>query len=155
VDRLLITRGLGALARAEALKHPPGPYTFQAAIAACHARARTAGETDWLRIVSLYDRLVELTGSPVVELNRAVAVSMGLRTSGALPLVEALAAHPALRDYHLLPSVRGDLLLKLGRRREAKVELETAARMTRNTRDRDLLLARAASCTSHESHAAN
>jgi predicted RNA polymerase sigma factor len=132
-DRLLITRGLAALERAQALKHPLGPYTIQAAIAACHARARTPEETDWVRIVALYDALVELTGSPVVELNRAVAVSMAYGPTEGLSLVDELAEDPALREYHLLPTVRGDLLLKLGRRAEAK---------------RELLLARAASCTS-------
>ncbi len=145
-DRLLITRGLAALRRAETLKSPLGPYTIQAAIAACHARARTADETDWPRIVALYDALVALTGSPVVELNRAVAVSMAYGPAEGLSLVDELAAEPALRGYHLLPSVRGDLLLKLGRRREAKVELERAAHMTANARERALLLARAASC---------
>jgi RNA polymerase sigma factor (sigma-70 family) len=146
-DRLLITRGLAALERAEALARPLGPYTIQAALAACHARARTAEETDWVRIVALYDALVALTGSPVVELNRAVAVSMAYGPAEALSLVDELVEEPALRDYHLLPSVRGDLLLKLGRRAEAKVELEKAARMTTNARERALLLARAASCT--------
>ncbi|HKA57669.1 MAG TPA: DUF6596 domain-containing protein, partial [Gemmatimonadales bacterium] len=145
-DRLLITRGLRALERAETLARSPGPYTIQAAIAACHARARTPGETDWVRIVALYDALVELTGSPVVELNRAVAISMAYGPLEALSLVDELAEDPALRDYHLLPTVRGDLLLKLGRRPEAKAELEKAARMATNTRERDLLAARAASC---------
>ena len=145
-DRLLITRGLAALERAKALKRPLGPYTIQAAIAECHARARSPEETDWVRIVALYDALVELTGSPVVELNRAVAVSMAYGPTEALSLVDDLAEDPALRDYHLLPSVRGDLLLKLGRRSEAQAELEKAARMATNARERDLLLARAASC---------
>jgi RNA polymerase sigma-70 factor, ECF subfamily len=143
-DRLLITRGLAALARAEALQQPLGPYAIQAAIAACHARARTAAETDWLRIVALYDALAELTGSPVVELNRAVAVSMAYGPAEALPLVDDLAADPALRDYHLLPAVRGDLLLKIGRRAEAKAAFEKAARMATNRRERELLAARAA-----------
>jgi RNA polymerase sigma factor (sigma-70 family) len=147
-DRLLITRGLAALERAEALKRPLGPYTIQAAIAACHARARTPEDTDWGRIVALYDAFVELTGSPVVELNRAVAISMAYGPAEGLSLVDELAEDPALRDYHLLPTVRGDLLLKLGRTAEAKVELEKAARMATNARERALLLARAASCVS-------
>ncbi len=145
-DRLLITRGLAALERAESLVRPLGPYTIQAALAACHARARTAEETDWVRIVALYDALVALTGSPVVELNRAVAVSMAYGPAEALSLVDELMDEPALRDYHLLPSVRGDLLIKLGRKAEAKLELEKAARMTTNAREQALLLARAASC---------
>jgi RNA polymerase sigma factor (sigma-70 family) len=145
-DRLLIRRGLAALQRAEALERPLGPYAIQAAIAAAHARARTPADTDWLRIVALYDALVELTGSPVVELNRAVAVSMAYGPAQALPLVEDLAENPALRDYHLVPSVRGDLLLRLGRDGEAKAELEKAAGMTSNRRERELLLTRAASC---------
>jgi RNA polymerase sigma factor (sigma-70 family) len=145
-DRLLITRGLAALERAEALRRPLGPYTIQAAIAGCHARARTPDETDWVRIVALYDALVEITGSPVVELNRAVAISMAYGPAEALPLVDDLAEDRALRDYHLLPAVRGDLLLKLGRKTEAKAEFEQAARLAANTRERDLLLARAAKC---------
>jgi RNA polymerase sigma factor (sigma-70 family) len=149
-DRLLITRGLAALERAEALKRPLGPYTIQAAIAGCHARARTPEETDWGRIVALYDALVELTGSPVVELNRAVAISMAYGPAEGLSLVDELVEDPALRDYHLLPTVRGDLLLKLGRTAEAKAELEKAARMATNARERALLLARAASCVSPE-----
>jgi len=150
-DRLLITRGLAALARAEALSRPLGPYTAQAAIAACHAVARSTAETDWARVVALYDALVELTGSPIVELNRAVAVSMAYGPAEALSLVDELSDEPALRDYHLLPAVRGDLLLKLGRTAEAKAELEKAASMTTNARERDLLLARAAGCVSPES----
>ena len=145
-DRLLITRGLAALEHAEALKRPLGPYTIQAAIAACHARARAPEETDWVQIVALYDGLVELTGSPVVELNRAVAIAMAYGPADGLSLVDDLAGDPALQDYHLLPAVRGDLLLKLGKNAEAKAELEKAARMTTNARERDLLLARAASC---------
>ncbi len=144
-DRLLITRGLVSLERAESLARPLGPYTIQAALAACHARARTPEETDWERIVALYDALVELTGSPVVELNRAVAVSMAYGAAQELPLVDELAEDPALRDYHLLPAVRADLLLKLGRRAEARAELEKAASMATNARERALLLARAAS----------
>lgn len=145
-DRLLITRGLAALARAQALHHPLGPYTLQAAIAACHAVASHVDRTDWGRIVALYDALAELTGSPVVELNRAVAVGMAYGPAEALALVDDLAEEPALRAYHLLPAVRADLLLKLGRRAEARAELERAARLTSNTRERALLLARAAAC---------
>jgi RNA polymerase sigma factor (sigma-70 family) len=142
-DQLLVQRGLAALARAEQLSRPLGPYTLQAAIAACHARAKTAGETDWPRIVALYDALVELTRSPVVALNRAVAVSMAFGPAAGLELVDALTDEPALRAYHLLPSVRGDLLAKLGRADEARHEFERAARMTQNGRERQLLLARA------------
>jgi predicted RNA polymerase sigma factor len=149
-DRLLVRRGLAALARAEAVKQPLGPYVLQAAIAGCHARARTAAETDWPRIVALYDALVELTQSPVVELNRAVAVSMAFGPAAGLELVDALVDEPALASYHLLPSVRGDLLAKLGRRDEARKELERAAALAQNTRERDLLLARAAACRNGE-----
>jgi RNA polymerase sigma factor (sigma-70 family) len=145
-DHLLVQRGLTALARAEALEQPLGPYTLQAAIAACHARARAAAETDWNRIVALYDALAELTGSPVVELNRAVAVSMAFGPAAGLELVEALASEPRLASYHLLPSVRGDLLAKLGRDDEARREFERAAALTHNARERDLLLARARAC---------
>jgi len=145
-DRLLITRGLAALHRAETLQRPLGPYTLQAAIAACHAVANRPEETNWSRVVALYDALVELTGSPVVELNRAVAVSMAFGPAQGLALVDELSLEPALRDYHLLPAVRGDLLLRLGRRVEAKAELEKAAGMAANARERDLLLARAAGC---------
>jgi RNA polymerase sigma factor (sigma-70 family) len=142
-DQLLVRRGLAALARAEALGGPLGPYTLQAAIAACHARARTADETDWGRIVALYDALVELTRSPVVELNRAVAVAMAFGPAAGLELVDALVAEPALHTYHLLPSVRGDLLARLGRADEARGEFERAAALAKNRRERDLLLARA------------
>ncbi len=145
-DGLLIQRGLAALARAEALARPLGPYTLQAAIAACHARARTGSDTDWKKIVTLYDALVELTRSPVVELNRAVAVTMAFGPAAGLELVEALADAPALRGYHLLPSVRGDLLSRLGRRREARAEFERAASLAQNGRERELLLARAQAC---------
>jgi RNA polymerase sigma-70 factor (ECF subfamily) len=145
-DRLLITRGLSSLARAEALAQPLGPYTLQAAIAACHARARTSDATDWPRIVALYDALVEVTGSPVVELNRAMAVSMADGPAAALPLVEALADEPALQGYHWLPSALGDLLLKLGRPSEAKIQFEKAAAQTSNPRERALLLTRAMEC---------
>jgi RNA polymerase sigma factor (sigma-70 family) len=142
-DQLLVHRGLAALARAEALSQPLGPYTLQAAIAACHARARTADETDWKRIVALYDALVELTHSPVVALNHAVAVSMAFGPAAGLELVDALVDEPALRAYHLLPAVRGDLLAKLGRTAEARKEFERAARMAQNAREREVLLARA------------
>ncbi|HUS63305.1 MAG TPA: DUF6596 domain-containing protein, partial [Kofleriaceae bacterium] len=142
-DQLLIRRGLAALARAESLARPSGIYTLQAAIAACHARARTADATDWARIVALYDGLVEVTGSPVVELNRAVAVAMAFGPAEALELVDALVDHPALKSYHLLPAVRGDLLVKLGRDREARAELTRAADLAQNVRERELLLERA------------
>ena len=147
-DHLLVHRGLAALARAEALSQPLGPYSLQAAIAACHARARTAYETDWRRIVALYDALVEVTGSPVVELNRAVAVSMAFGPVAGLELVDALTGEPALRSYHLLPSVRGDLLVKLGRMTEAREEFERGAALAQNDRERDLLLGRARACAS-------
>jgi RNA polymerase sigma factor (sigma-70 family) len=143
-DQLLIRRGLAALERAEALDSAPGPYALQAAIAACHARARTGAETDWARIAALYEALARLTPSPVVELNRAVAVAMAFGPAAGLELVDALAAEPLLAGYHLLPSVRGDLLAKLGRAEEARVEFERAASLTRNARERELLLARAA-----------
>lgn len=145
-DQLLIRRGLAALARAETLTRPLGPYTLQAAIAACHARARTGAETDWPRIVALYDALVEITRSPVVELNRAVAVAMAFGPAAGLELVDLLLEEPALRSYHLLPSVRGDLLAKLGRVDEARTELERAASLAQNARERELLLFRARSC---------
>ena len=145
-DRLLIERGLSALARSESLARPLGPYALQAAIAACHARARAGDETDWKRIVALYDALVEITRSPVVELNRAVAVSMAFGPAEGLEIVDALAGEPALTSYHLLPSVRGDLLTKLGRRREARIEFERAASLAENARERDLLIARARAC---------
>jgi RNA polymerase sigma-70 factor, ECF subfamily len=145
-DQLLIRRGLAALERAESLGPERGPYTLQAAIAACHARARTATDTDWRRIVRLYDELARVTPSPVVELNRAVAVSMAEGPQAGLELVDRLTGEPALRGYHLLPSVRGDLLFKLGRREEARREFERAAGLTRNARERDLLLERARAC---------
>jgi RNA polymerase sigma factor (sigma-70 family) len=145
-DPLLVHRGLSALARAEALAAPLGPYGLQAAIAACHARARTAAQTDWPRIVALYDALVELTGSPVVELNRAVAVAMASGPAAGLALADRLVGEPALEGYHLLPGVRGELLARLGRTGEARAELERAALMTRNARERELLLARARGC---------
>jgi RNA polymerase sigma factor (sigma-70 family) len=143
-DQLLIRRGLAALERAEDLGGALGPYALQAAIAACHARAQTAGETDWTRIAALYDALAELTPSPVVELNRAVAVGMAFGPAAGLELIDALGSEPSLRSYHLLPSVRGDLLAKLGRHAEAGVEFKRAAVLTRNARERALLLERAA-----------
>jgi len=142
-DQLLIARGLAALARAESLTESRGSYTLQAAIAACHARARTAAETDWHRIAELYRELSELTQSPIVELNRAVAVSMAFGPSLGLDLLDSLRDAPALRNYHLLPAVRADLLIKLGRPMEARSELERAASLTRNERERALLLERA------------
>src|SRR5262249_22386000 len=132
--------------RAEALSGTPGPYALQAAIAACHARARTAAETDWRRIAALYEALAAIAPSPVVELNRAVAVAMAFGPAAGLAVVDGLAAEPSLRSYHLLPSVRGDLLVKLGRHREARDEFERAAALTRNARERNLLLDRAAAC---------
>jgi RNA polymerase sigma-70 factor (ECF subfamily) len=146
-DPLLVRRGLAALKRAETLGRGAfGPYTVQAAIAACHARARSAEETDWARIAALYDALAQLMPSPVVELNRAVAVGMAFGPGAGLELVDRLAAEGALRDYHLLQSVRGDLLERLGRGEEARAEFERAAAMTANARERELLLARAAAC---------
>jgi predicted RNA polymerase sigma factor len=145
-DHVLIRRGLAALERAEKLGGALGPYALQAAIAACHARARTAAETDWARIAALYDDLARLTPSPVVELNRAVAVAMASGPAAGLELVDALTSEPSLENYHLLPSVRGDLLAKLGRSREARSEFERAASLTRNARERTLLLERAAAC---------
>ncbi len=141
-DPLLIRRGLAALERAQTVGGDVGPYTLQAAIAACHARARTPDATDWPRIVALYDVLAALAPSPVVALNRAVAVSMAAGPDAALALVDALAAEPALQEYHLLPAVRADLLAKLGRRDEARAELERAASLTRNERERALLAER-------------
>jgi RNA polymerase sigma-70 factor (ECF subfamily) len=145
-DQLLIRRGLAALERAEMLASAPGPYTLQAAIAACHARARTAEETDWPRIVALYEALAEVTPSPIVELNRAVAVAMAFGPASGLELTDALASEPSLKAYHLLPSVRGDFLFKLGRFDEAQAEFERAASLTRNARERELLLDRAQAC---------
>jgi RNA polymerase sigma-70 factor (ECF subfamily) len=143
-DRLLIDRGLRALDRAIALGGTLGPYTLQASIAACHARAATPEATDWVRISALYDALTEVAPSPIVELNRAVAVAMAFGPSAGLELVDRLVDEPRLRAYHLLPSVRGDLLERLGRSEEAAAEFRRAADMTRNDRERDLLLARAA-----------
>ena len=145
-DRLLIGRGLAALERVEALGGAGGPYALQAAIAACHARATSAAETDWSRIESLYARLARLTGSPVVELNRAVAVGMADGPGAGLAIANALAAEPALRSYHLLPSVRGDFLMKLERYEEAGMEFRRAAGLAGNERERTLLLNRAALC---------
>lgn len=143
-DWAQVGRGLAALQRAESLTNTPGPYAVQAAIAACHARARTAEATDWVRIASLYADLAALTGSPVVELNRAVAVSMAEGPEAGLRVLEPLADEPSLRGYHLLASARGDLLERLGRVGEARAEFERAAGMTRNERERGVLLARAA-----------
>jgi predicted RNA polymerase sigma factor len=145
-DQLLIRRGLTAIERAHRINATRGPYLLQAEIAACHAVARTPSDTDWPRIVLLYTELAQLTPSPVIELNRAVAVSMAHGPQAGLTLVDDLAAEPSLARYHLLPSVRADLLYKLGRYPEARAEFERAAALTRNTRERDLLLARAASC---------
>jgi RNA polymerase sigma factor (sigma-70 family) len=145
-DQLLIRRGLAALARAEELGGAGGPYALQAAIAACHARARTADETDWRRIAVLYYALVQRMPSPVVELNRAVAVAMAFGPAAGLEIADTLTSEPALAGYHLLPGVRGDLLAKLGRHDEARAELERAAALTRNAREREILLERAAAC---------
>jgi RNA polymerase sigma factor (sigma-70 family) len=145
-DQLLIQRGLRALARAEALGETPGPYLLQGEIAACHARARTAGDTDWKGIASLYEALAELTRSPVVMLNRAVAVAMAEGPAAGLALVDEIAAEPALKAYHLLPSVRGDLLAKLKRFEEARKEFERAASLTRNAAEQELMRKRAAEC---------
>jgi RNA polymerase sigma factor (sigma-70 family) len=150
-NQLLIGRGLAALSRSEKLSarndgRPPGPYALQAAIAACHARARTPEETDWAQIVALYEELARLTPSPIVELNRAVALAMAFGPAAALKLVDALTSEPSLASYHLLPSVRGDLLKKLGRLDEARTEFERAARLTRNTREREMMMERARSC---------
>ncbi len=151
-DQLLIRRGLGALGRAEKLRAGQpggarGPYVLQAEIAACHARARTPEETDWARIVGVYSELAHVAPSPVVELNRAVAVGMAFGPAAGLELVDTLTSEPSLRNYHLLPSVRGDLLRKLGRLEEARAEFERAAALTRNARERELLLDRARACT--------
>jgi len=145
-DQLLIRRGLGALDRAKQLGIAAGPYVLQAELAACHAKARTPEETDWARIVRLYDALAQLSPSPVIELNRAVAVSMAFGPAAGLELVNALTSDPSLQRYHLLPSVRGDLLTKLRRFDEARLEFERAASLTRNVRERELLLHRAKAC---------
>src|SRR5258706_4009122 len=145
-DQMLIRRGFAALARAEALDGAEGPYALQAAIAACHARARIATETDWTRIAALYEALARLMPSPIVELNRAVALAMAFGPADGLKLVDSLMDEPSLKAYHLLPSVRGDLLFKLARFEEARAEFERAASLTRNARERVLLLQRAAKC---------
>lgn len=145
-DQLLIRRGFAALERAEKLGGKQGLYTLQAAIAACHARARTAADTDWARIVSLYEALAQSNPSPIVELNRAVAVAMASGPAAGLALIDELTAEPALKDYHLLPRVRGDLLEKLGRFTEARAEFERAASLTRNAREVELLNERARTC---------
>jgi RNA polymerase sigma-70 factor, ECF subfamily len=146
-DWMLVGRGFAALERAYSTGGAVGPYTLQAAISACHARARVADDTDWESIVALYDGLAQLTPSPVVELNRAVAVGMAFGPEAALELVEGLASEPALRDFHLLPTVRGDLLAKLGRGEEARVEFQRAASLTQNSRERAVLLERMAGCS--------
>ena len=143
-DQLLIHRGFTALARAEALGGASGPYASQAAIAACHARAKTADETDWAGIAALYAALAQRMPSPIVELNRAVAVGMAFGPAAGLEIAEALVDLKAMQNFHLLPSVRGDLLAKLGRRDEARLEFERAASLTKNAREQRLLLARAA-----------
>jgi predicted RNA polymerase sigma factor len=145
-DRLLIRRGLAALERAERLGGALGPYALQAGIAACHARAATAADTDWARIVALYDAVSQLAPSPVVELNLAVAVGMAFGPDAGLGLVDALVDEPSLKSYHLLPAVRGDLLKKLGRHQEARAEFERASSLTQNVRERELLRRRAAEC---------
>jgi predicted RNA polymerase sigma factor len=145
-DRLLIGRGLAALDRVSQLGGSRGPYAIQAALAACHARAATANDTDWARIAALYSELGEISPSPIVELNRAVAVGMASGPAAGLELVDRLTDDPALSAYHLLPSVRGDLLKKLGRMKEARAEFERAASITRNAREKNLLLERAQSC---------
>jgi RNA polymerase sigma-70 factor, ECF subfamily len=146
-DRLLVGRGLAALDRAQSTGGALGPYTLQAAIAACHARSRVADDTDWERIVALYDGLAQLLPSAVVELNRAVAVAMAFGPEAGLELVDALRSEPTLRGYHLLPTVRGDLLAKLGRDDEARAEFDRAASLTHNTRERAVLLERMAACS--------
>jgi RNA polymerase sigma factor (sigma-70 family) len=145
-DQLLIHRGLAALERAEQLGGTAGTYARQAAIAACHARARTAAETDWKRIAELYDSLAQLMPSPIVELNRAVAYAMAFGPEAGLEVIDTVALEPSLKSYHLLPSVRGDFLFKLGRSAEAQVEFERAASLTRNAREREFLLDRARAC---------
>jgi predicted RNA polymerase sigma factor len=143
-DQLLIGRGLTALQRAERLGSALGPYGLQAAIAACHARARTAEETDWTQIAALYDALSELTPSPVVELNRAMAVAMAYGPAAGLEVVDGLADEPSLKNYYVMPNVRGDLLARLGRFEEAAAEFRRAAELTHNARQREVLLSRAA-----------
>lgn len=145
-DRLLIRRGLAALERSQKLGRTLGPYALQAAISACHAQVPTAAETDWIRIAALYEALSRITPSPIVELNRAVAISMAFGPAFGLQIVDQLSTEPSLKGYHLLPSVRGDLLVKLGRFDEARTEFERASSMTRNFREQELLLKRAAEC---------
>ena len=145
-DLLLIRRGFAAIARANAIGRPLGFYALQAGIAACHARARVAADTDWAQIAMLYDALVRVAPSPVIELNRAVAVGMAHGAAEGLKIVDALADEPTLRSYYVLPMVRGDLLEKLGRRDEARAAFELAASLTRNAREREVLLRRAAAC---------
>jgi predicted RNA polymerase sigma factor len=145
-DQVLIRRGLAALEHAERSARERGPYHLQAAIAACHARARRAEDTDWARIAALYEELARLSPTPVIQLNRAVALSMALGPQAGLDLVDTLVGEPALERYHLLPSVRGDLLMKLGRVQEALPEFERAASLTRNAREREMLLERARAC---------
>jgi RNA polymerase sigma-70 factor, ECF subfamily len=147
-DQLLIRRGLAALDRAEKLGGAIGPFTLQAAIAACHARARTPEDTHWPRIAALYEALAKIAPSPVVDLNRAVAVAMAFGPQAGLDLLDPLTSEPSLQRYHLLPSVRGDLLFKLGRLDEARSEFERGASLTRNARERELLLERARVCAS-------
>jgi RNA polymerase sigma factor (sigma-70 family) len=149
-DQLLIRRGLAALERAEELGSAPGPYALQAAIAACHAHAGTPAETDWPRIVSLYEELAQLTPSPIVDLNRAVALAMAFGPAAGLELIDTLALEASLKSYHLLPAVRGDLLFKLGRFTDAQSEFQRAASLTRNTREREFLLDRARACTTQQ-----
>jgi RNA polymerase sigma factor (sigma-70 family) len=147
-DQLLIRRGLAALERSQKLGRALGPYSLQAAITACHAQATNAAETDWIRIAALYEALSRVTPSPIVELNRAVAISMAFGPAFGLQIVDELGTEPSLKDYHLLPSIRGDLLVKLGRFDEARTEFERAASMTRNAREQELLLNRSAECES-------
>ncbi|WP_054026318.1 RNA polymerase sigma factor [Bacillus sp. FJAT-28004] len=154
-DQLLIRRGLAALERAQKLGRPLGPYALQAAITACHAKARMASETDWARIAALYEALSRVMPSPIVELNRAVAIAMAFGPAFGLQIVDELTSAASLKDYHLLPSVRGDLLVKLGRMDEARTEFERAASLTRNARERELLLNRAAECLSLEADKEN
>ncbi|OPA77435.1 RNA polymerase subunit sigma-24 [Paenibacillus selenitireducens] len=149
-DQMLIRRGLAALKRAERLGRPSGPYVLQAEISACHAEARTAAETNWMRIAALYEALSRVMPSPIVELNRAVALGMVFGPAFALQLVDVLASEPTLHEYHLLPSVRGDFLMKLGRMAEARIEFERAASLTTNDRERELLLRRAEECKSRD-----
>jgi RNA polymerase sigma factor (sigma-70 family) len=151
-DQLLIRRGMAAIERARKLGRPLGSYALQAAISACHALARTASETDWVRIAALYEALARVTPSPVVELNRAVAIAMAFGPAFGLQIIDELAAESSLQEYHLLPSVRGDFLVKLGRFVEAREEFERAASLTRNARERELLLRRAAECTAEENN---